>query len=109
MATMASATDASLSIDLVVDTSAVIAVLLQEVGWEGILERLCLAMPPAVAAPTRAELLVVALAKLGAIGCRRTHEFLEHQAIATVDFDQQLADRAAVAPSDLGEDVIPVG
>jgi uncharacterized protein with PIN domain len=41
--------------------------------------------------------LVVALAKLGEIGLERAGAFLEQQAIATVAWDQELADAAASA------------
>ena len=59
-----SAAEGSLVIDLAVDTSAVMAVLLREPSAEAVLERLCQAMQPAVAAPTRTEILLVALVKL---------------------------------------------
>ena len=61
-----SAAEGSLVIDLAVDTSAVMAVLLREPSAEAVLERLCQAMQPAVAAPTRTEILLVTLVKLGA-------------------------------------------
>ena len=94
---MASATESTLAIDLVVDTSAVMAVVLREPLGAAVLERLCQAAQPALAAPTRTEILVVALAKLGEIGQERTGAFLEQQAIATVAWDQELADAAAAA------------
>ena len=94
---MASATESTLAIDLVVDTSAVMAVVLREPLGAAVLERLCQAAQPALAAPTRTEILVVALAKLGGIGLERTGAFLEQQAIATVAWDQELADAAAAA------------
>jgi hypothetical protein len=85
---MASATESTLAIDLVVDTSAVMAVLLQEPLGDAVLERLCQAAQPALAAPTRTDILVVALAKLGEIGLERTAAFLDQQAIATVACDK---------------------
>ena len=39
---------------------------------------------PAVAAPTRTEILLVALVKLGEIGQERAREFLDQQAMLTV-------------------------
>jgi ribonuclease VapC len=92
-----SAAEGSLVIDLAVDTSAVIAVLLREPGAEAVLERLCKAVQPAVAAPTRTEILLVALVKLGEVGQERAREFLERQAILTVGWDQELADASAQA------------
>ncbi|MCS5690610.1 type II toxin-antitoxin system VapC family toxin [Cyanobium sp. FGCU-6] len=75
-----SAAEGSLVIDLAVDTSAVMAVLLREPVAEDVLERLCRAVQPAVAAPTRTEILLVALVKLGVIGQERAREFLDQQA-----------------------------
>ena len=84
-------------IDLAVDTSAVMAVLLREPNAEAVLERLCQARQPAVAAPTRTEILLVALVKLGEIGQERAREFLDKQAFLTVAWDGELADQAARA------------
>jgi ribonuclease VapC len=92
-----SAAEAGLLIDLAVDTSAVLAVLLREPSCDEILERLCKATQPAIAAPTRTEILLVALVKLGVTGKERAQEFLERQAILSVAWDQELADASAVA------------
>jgi hypothetical protein len=46
----------------------VLAVLMREPSCDEILERLCEATQPAVAAPTRTEFLLVALVKLGETG-----------------------------------------
>jgi ribonuclease VapC len=97
MAMTVSAAEGALVIDLAVDTSAVLAVLLKESTCDGVLERLCGATQPAVAAPTRTEILLVALAKLGEVGQERAREFLERQAILTVGWDQELADASAQA------------
>ncbi|MEB3195134.1 MAG: type II toxin-antitoxin system VapC family toxin [Cyanobacteriota bacterium] len=94
---MASAVECSLVIDLAVDTSAVLAVLLREPIAEAVLERLCQAVQPALAAPTRTEVLLVALVKLGEVGQERAREFLDQQAVLTVAWDQELADQAAEA------------
>jgi len=71
MAMTVSAAEGALVVDLDVDTSAVLAVLLREPSCEGVLERLCRASQPAVAAPTRTEILLVALVKLGEVGQER--------------------------------------
>jgi ribonuclease VapC len=92
-----SAAEGSLVIDLAVNTSAVLAVLLQERSAEAVLERLCQAAQPAVAAPIRTEILLVSLVKLGEIGQKRAREFLEQQAFLTVAWDEELADQAALA------------
>jgi ribonuclease VapC len=97
MAMTVSAAEGALVIDLAVDTSAVLALLLKESTCDGVLERLCGATQPAVAAPTRTEILLVALVKLGEVGQERASEFLERQAILTVGWDQELADASAQA------------
>ena len=109
MAMTVSAADGSLVIDLAVDTSAVVAVLLHETGSDAILERLCGAVQPAVAAPTRTEILLVALVKLGEIGMERARDFLEQQAILTVGWDQELADASAMAFQRFGRGRHPSG
>ena len=103
MAMTVSAAEGRLVIDLAVDTSAVLAVLLREPTAETIVERLCQAVQPAVAAPTRTEILLVALVKLGEIGQERAREFLDQQAMLTVAWDQELADQAALAFARFGK------
>jgi ribonuclease VapC len=51
----------------------------------------------ALAAPTRTEILLEALVKLGEVGQERAREFLDQQAVLTVAWDQELADQAALA------------
>jgi len=109
MAMTVSAADSSLVIDLAVDTSAVVAVLLNEPGSDAVLERLHNAGQPAVAAPTRTEILLVALVKLGEIGLERARDFLEMQTILTVGWDQELADASALAFGRFGRGRHPSG
>lgn len=97
MAMTVSAAEGDLVIDLAVDTSAVMAVLLREPSCDAVLERLCGASQPAVTAPTRTEILLVALVKLGEAGQKRAQEFLERLIILTVALDQELADASADA------------
>jgi ribonuclease VapC len=104
-----SAAEGGLVIDLAVDTSAVLAVLLREPSCDKLLERLCGASQPAVAAPTRTEILLVALVKLGQAGKERAQEFLERQAILSVAWDQELADASAVAFQRFGRGRHPSG
>ena len=61
------------------------------------LERLCQAVQPAVAALTRTEILLVALVKLREVGQERAREFLDQQAFLSVAWDGELADQAALA------------
>lgn len=82
-----SAAEGSLVIDLAVDTIAVMALLLRQPAAEAVLERLCRAVQPAVASPTRTEILLVALVKLGETGMERAREFLDQQAFLTVAWE----------------------
>jgi len=82
---------------------------LQEAGYDSILERLCHAGHPAVSAPTRTEILIVALGKLGDLVKERTRKFLDQQAVATVIWDQGLADAAAAAFQRFGKGRHPSG
>ena len=106
---MGSVTDEALSIDLVVDTSALVAVLLREDVTIPILERFGAAQQPGIAAPTRTEFLIVAQARLGLLGMERACEFLERQAMVTVRWDQELADAAAGAFTRFGRGHHPAG
>lgn len=90
-------------IDLAVDTRAVMALLLRQPAAEAVLERLCRAVQPAVASPTRTEILLVALVKLGETGMERAREFLDQQAFLTVAWDGELADKAADAFARFGK------
>ena len=98
-----SAAEGSLVIDLAVDTSAVMAVLLREPVAEAVLDRLCRAVQPAVAAPTRTEILLMVLVKLAEIGQERAREFLDQQAFLTVSWDGELTDQAAAAFARFGK------
>ncbi len=82
MAMTVSAAEGGLVIDLAVDTSAVLAVLLREPSCDAVLERLCGASQPAVAAHTRTEILLVALVKLGEAGQERAQELADASAHA---------------------------
>lgn len=57
----------------------------------------------ALAAPTRTEILLEALVKLGEVGQERAREFLDQQAVLTVAWDQELADQAALAFARFGQ------
>ena len=105
----ASVSEAAGLIDLVVDSSAVINVLLREPGWDRVLDRLCRAEAPGLAAPTRTEVLVVALVKLGDVGLEKARDFLDQQAILTLNWDQHLADGAARAYAQFGRGRHPSG
>ena len=50
---------------MIVDSSAIVAIVLREPGWEGVVARLGAAATPAIGAPTLAEAGLVLTAKIG--------------------------------------------
>lgn len=84
------------SIDQVVDTSALTAILLGEPEAEALLAALVRAHP-VICAPNRTELLLVMQSRLGDVGVARAKQFLAVQGIRTIPLDQSLADAAADA------------
>ncbi len=80
---------------IVVDTSAIVAVLFGEPGREG-LERRLLAEPCVISAATRVELGIVIEAKTGPAGTQLLEELLARIEIEVVPVDAQLAEEAIV-------------
>lgn len=103
MATMVSATD------LVIDTSAILAILQAEPEAAAFLQAICGACQPSLCAATRTELLIVAHARFGAIGVEKTRQFLDMQGIKTLALDQPLADLTADAYARYGKGRHPAG
>ena len=50
---------------MIVDTSAIVAIVLREPGWEEVMTRLATDTVPAIGAPTLAEVGIVLTAKMG--------------------------------------------
>ena len=50
---------------MIVDTSALVAIVLREPGWEEVMQRLAADTVPAIGAPTLAEVGLVLTAKMG--------------------------------------------
>ena len=50
---------------MIVDSSAIVAIVLREPGWEGVVARLSAESAPAIGAPTLAEAGLVLTAKMG--------------------------------------------
>ena len=96
------------SIDLVVDTSALTAILLGEPEARRLLAALVGARS-ALCAPNRTELLVVIQSRLGDAGVARAREFLAAQRVRTVALDEALADAAAAAYRRFGKGRHPAG
>ena len=80
---------------IVVDTSAIVAVLFGESGGEG-LERRLLAEPCVISAATRVELGIVIEAKTGPSGTQLLEELLGRIEIKVAPVDAELAEDAMV-------------
>ena len=80
---------------IVVDTSAIVAVLFGESGGEG-LERRLLAEPCVISAATRVELGIVIEAKTGPSGTQLLEELLGRIEIKVAPVDAELAEEAMV-------------
>lgn len=97
------------AIDLVVDTSALTAILLGESEATGLLAALAAAARIGLCAPNRTELLLVIQYRLGDVGVERTKRLLAMQRIDTVPLDEALADAAALGFRRFGKGRHPVG
>lgn len=82
---------------LVIDTSAIMAVMLREPGSTGLLERLATTSPRLMSAATRVELGIVAEARLGPAAADLVRRLLRDTRIEVVDVDEDAADRAGSA------------
>lgn len=87
---------------MIVDTSALIAIVLREPGYERILDTL-VAVDVLSAAPTLVEAKVMLAARLGPAGPRRIGAILTRAAVDVVDFDERQADAAIDAYRDFGK------
>jgi ribonuclease VapC len=73
---------------VIVDSSALVAIVLREPGWEGLVDRLGTG-PAGAGAPTLAEAGVVLAAKLGARGRSLLARLLQEAEIAVVPFTDE--------------------
>jgi len=94
---------------LVVDTSAVMAVLLDEPGAADLVQHLDSARPAVMSAGTRVELGIVAEARLGAPAGELLHRLLRDARVTIVDVDPDLAERAISAWRRFGRGRHPAG
>jgi ribonuclease VapC len=79
---------------MIIDSSAVLAVVGKEPGFERIVHALAASLVARIGAPTRLETGIVLTARLGPRGKTVLARFLQENAIQTVAFDE---DHAAVA------------
>jgi ribonuclease VapC len=85
------------SIDLAVDTSALVAVLFHEVEAEAVLQKLSVSGRIGISAANKTELLMVVGSRLGMAGRDKALELLARYRILTLPVDDYLAELAAQA------------
>lgn len=72
---------------MIVDSSAIVAILLRDRGWEGLVAKLGEDPAPAVGAPTLAETGIVLTAKLGRNARALLSRFIQEAGLTVVPFD----------------------
>lgn len=82
---------------LIVDTSAIMAILLNEPGNRQLVDHLNSNDPCLMSATTRVELGIVAEARLGATAGDLVHRLLRDAMVTVTDVDAEAADRAVSA------------
>ncbi|MGL5838779.1 MAG: type II toxin-antitoxin system VapC family toxin [Sphingorhabdus sp.] len=82
---------------IVVDTSALVAILLQEIGHTEYLSEIAAAQRVIMGAPTKFEFLMVSKGKLSEVGISAAKALIAVQQIEVVNWDEGLADLAAQA------------
>jgi len=96
-------------VDAIVDTSALVAVLLRESDAADYLNALAQMPRWGIAAANRTELLMVASVRLGEDGASYARELLARYQIRTLPVDESLADAAADAFQRYGKGRHPAG
>jgi ribonuclease VapC len=97
------------SIDLAVDTSALVAVLFQEAEAEALLHKLSISGRIGISAANKTELLMVVGSRLGMAGRDKALELLARYRIVTVPVGDNLAELAAQAFFNYGKGRHPAG
>lgn len=88
---------------MIVDTSAVMAVVNAESGWQQVAEALDSASQPRMSAMTYVELFAVIDERLTAGGRRRVEALLNHWGVVIENVDEVQAKTARAAYSDFGK------
>lgn len=74
---------------MIVDSSAIVAVVLRQPGYEPLLERLAQVEGAGIGAPTLAETAIVLAAKLGVGGRTLLARFLQESGLVVVPFGEE--------------------
>ncbi len=93
---------------MIVDTSAIVAVLLGEVGSEAI-EASLMSSTSSISAATRVELGIVVEARTGPVGVQLLDELLDRLAVEIIDVDEDQASEAIIAWRRFGKGRHPAG
>jgi ribonuclease VapC len=88
---------------MIIDSSAILAVILKEPGYERIVHELAAAPAIRIGAPTRLETGIVLTARLGLRGKTVLARFLQENSIGTVAFGEAHASAALDAYSRFGK------
>jgi ribonuclease VapC len=88
---------------MIIDSSAILAVIGKEPGYERIVHELATASQVRIGAPTRLETGIVLTARFGPRGKTALARFLQENAIETVAFDDAHASEALDAYSRFGK------
>ncbi len=94
---------------MILDTSAIIAIVFRESGAGALLERLWGATERAVGAPTLAEAGIVLTARAGETAVPLLHHFLEAFGVVIVPFDGRHAQEAVAIYNTYGKGHHPAG
>ena len=97
------------SIDLAIDTSALVAIMLGEPEAEPLLTALASVPRVGICAPNRTELLIVIQSRLGDAAVESAKVFLSAQRIRTIELDESLADIATEGFRRFGKGRHPAG
>jgi ribonuclease VapC len=75
---------------VIIDSSAVVAILLREPGWEPLLDHVATAdVPPGIGAPTLAETGIVLAARLGIPGKTLLARFVQESGMRQISFSAE--------------------
>jgi ribonuclease VapC len=88
---------------MIIDSSAILAVILKEPGYERIVHELAAARATRIGAPTRLETGIVLTARLGPRGKTVLARFLQENSVETVAFGEAHASLALDAYSRFGK------
>jgi ribonuclease VapC len=88
---------------MIIDSSAILAVIGKEPGYERIVHELAASPRTRIGAPTRLETGIVLMARFGPRGKTALARFLQENAIETIAFDEAHANTALDAYSRFGK------